>query len=95
MLDLTLCKCPHCDERGIGLFDKILASPPYPATCRICRKKSTTSARVVYGVLGIVAGFLAIAPHALEGVSYDRAAIAAAIFIIVVKAVGPLSRYDL
>lgn len=95
MIDLTICKCPHCDEHGIGLLDKILASPLYPATCRLCRKSSTTSARVVYCVLGMSAAFLAIAPQALDAVSYDRAAIAAALFVIAFKALGPLSRYGL
>lgn len=95
MIDLTICKCLHCDEHGIGLLDKILASPLYPATCRLCRKSSATSARVVYCVLGMSAAFLAIAPQVLDAMSYDRAAIAAALFVIAVKALGPLSRYDL
>jgi hypothetical protein len=41
------------------------------------------------------AAFLAIAPQVLDAMSYDRAAITVALFVIAVKALGPLSRYDL
>lgn len=95
MIDWTIFNCPHCEERGIGLLDKLMASPVYPATCRLCRRCSITSATVVYFILGLAAAFLAIAPHLLDAMSYDRAAVAAALFVIGVKAIGPLSRYDL
>jgi hypothetical protein len=89
MIDLTICRCPHCAEQGIGLLDKILATPPYPATCALCRRCSTTT------VLGISALFVAVAPQVFDPVTHERAAIAAALFVIAVKAIGPLSRYDL
>jgi hypothetical protein len=49
----------------------------------------------VYCVLGTSAAFLAIAPQVLDAMSYDRAAITVALIVIAVKALGPLSRYDL
>jgi len=95
MLDLAICKCPHCKKKGIGLLDKLLSSPVYPATCKLCDRKATTSAVVIYAILGISATFLAIAPAGLNETSYDTAATLAILTVISLKSIGPLAKYDL
>lgn len=94
MLDLVICRCPHCGKRGIGLLDKLLASTVYPAKCRLCKRNSTTRAVVIYGILGVSAVFLAIAPNLLSASAQDEAAILATILAITLKMIGPLTRYD-
>ncbi|MGH1463682.1 MAG: hypothetical protein ACRBB6_16780 [Neptuniibacter sp.] len=95
MLDLMICKCPHCHKSGIGLLDKLLASASYPAKCRACDRKSITSSTVIYGILGLSAAFLAVVPNSLSGQYYDIAAVMAFIGVVVLKVLGPLSKYDL
>lgn len=79
--------CPHCEERGIGFFAKMLSNPVYPAVCRLCGRSSTKCAKVIWIQIWIAAAYLAIVPNLAPA---ETAYLLASVTGLVVIAVGQI-----
>jgi hypothetical protein len=84
--------CPHCAERGVGFFDKLLSTPLFPASCKRCRGRSTKRGTIIWAQLLVAAAYLATAPYVLPSAQVTTGNVLAVLIILAVGQLAPMRR---
>ena len=86
--------CPHCERRGINLFQKVTASVRYRAVCRYCGNSSGLPRHVNVFALVTFLLFFASTPYLMSEAGRDTLAVILVLAFIAIVLALPLSKRE-
>lgn len=84
--------CPHCNQRSIGLFSKLLSRNARPIICAQCNQNSAVSYRIIYIQVAVALVYLAVFPNLLHGSELEVTDILVIGVIFSLKLFAPLQK---